>query len=171
MKPEILTALIGVGGTAVGAFVGAWFAYLSQKNQHIQLVKKMRVERTFDAAENLLQLIITMRATAYVTYGKQRFEVALMFKSPSRLSEWYLDFQRAWYAKQYLIDANSIECCKLIHRYLVDTFQKYPDLLNPDKKPEFTADQFSELHANFLTLLAKAEESLKKFLLHDLEKT
>ena len=71
MNCDLLTGLIGILGVAIGALIPAWFGYLSEKSEHTRFVKRIRIEKRFLLAEQLIKHIkLPSMAISLKTMGR-----------------------------------------------------------------------------------------------------
>jgi hypothetical protein len=170
---EFILAVIGVAGTLLGTFIGSFFAYRSINKQFSQSIKKMRVERTFLAYEQLLEVIIA--AQSLLTFQGHRVSPALHIRE---FPLWYSQFQPLWHQKQYLLDNDSLVACRKIAEFIARFVEKYPQFrtgrlsedLPSGPTPELTQDVLA-WHAEFLSLLEAARSPLQEFLTHRIEES
>ena len=158
LSNETLLAILGVAGTLIGTLGGAYFAYRSIDKQFSQSIKKMRVERTFLAYEQLLEVIIAVQSI--LTFEGKRMSPALAIQ---HFSLWYSQFQPLWHQKQYLLDDESLIACRRIAEFIARFTEKYPQFRTGQVPEGFPSGPTPELiqdvvasHSEFLALLEAA---------------
>ena len=171
MKIELLIALIGILGTVTVSFIGTLFAYLTHKNEFAQFVKKIRVERTFQAYEKLLELVIMAQITQLHNKDGKKLSMSSVLMEKENFKTWYPEFHKAWHTKQYLLDSDSMNTCKVVADFITKVIKKYPTFGGGEAiQHSATEEEFFDLHSRFLSILESAHESLKKFLNSGIEK-
>jgi len=172
MSNELLLALVGILGTLGGTFAGSLFSFLSLKRQFSQSIRTIRLNRTFDSYENLLEIIIA--AQVHMTYadkGVQHRLSTILYES-TQFRAWYPEYLQAWHQKKYLLDLKSLTACEKLAAFIIDLNNEYPGFRAESKdKPQIeTLSKLFEIHMRFFDLLSECYESLRAYLLSGIEK-
>ncbi|MGD0036883.1 MAG: hypothetical protein ABSC53_06290 [Bacteroidota bacterium] len=172
LSNELILGVMGTLCTLLGAFFGALFSYLSLNKQFSHSIKKLRIDRTFDSYENLLELIIAAQSYKTSTVDNIKYTFSAVLFEEKNFRVWYGAFLKAFHQKKYLLDSQSLASCEKLSSFIVAFLNKYPwfraDRSDSEKFP--TLSELIDCHKEYFGLLSEAYDSLKNFLLHDIEK-
>ena len=160
---ELLLAIIGITGTLLGIFIGAFFSYKSIDKQFKHSIKRMLIERKISAYDELLEIIVTAQGTRRVIdTDKSIYKVSVILSSSKYFSQWFVPYHLAWAQKKYQLDPSSLSCCSDVSDFIQEFLDNHPEWhSNP---PAVDATELSrDLHSRFLSLLENAYNSLKVY--------
>ena len=170
-QSNTITTLIAVGGTVAGTLIGAVFGYMSIKRQYKLSVQKMRVDRKFEAYEKLIEQIIIAGGTRPLASdaGSPKKHISAVLHDKVVFKNWYLNFQRAWYPKQYLLDPESLKSCQDLYTFLTDLLNKHPNFTTNDPPLKWEKGELFDIHTKFLSLVATTGKHLQSYLSKGIE--
>jgi hypothetical protein len=169
MDCNIVTALIAVGGTALGVLITSWFNLLSKKSEHKVFIKRFRAERTFDFCEQLISHILRAEYTDFIDFAGKKVEVYHFLQRKEHFKNWYAQYVDTWYSKQYLLNNRSLIACQKLNKFLYDLTDSHEQLIRESSLKPLTPEQLAKASEELRPLLFEVHESLQSFLQHGIE--
>jgi hypothetical protein len=164
MNTTITTALIGVGGTALGVFIASWFNLLAKKAEHNVFIRRFRFERSFAFCEQLISHVYSAEYTGLIDYKGEKVQVYHLLQQKETFLDWYAQFVDTWRSKQYLLDKRSLVACQELTRFLLALTDLHGQLIRESSLKPLTQEQLAEVTAKLRPLLFEVHESLRAFL-------
>ena len=169
MDSNTTTALIGVGGTALGAFVSSLFNYLSKGAEHKIFIKRFRAERTFAFCEQLIAHVLRAEYAELIEHNREKASIYHLLKDKDQFVKWYAQFEDTWYSKQYLLDEQSLKACEKLSKYMYALIDSQDQLMRASSLKRLTQEQMVKVTKELRPLLLEVHESLQSFLQHGID--
>ncbi|MGD0037333.1 MAG: hypothetical protein ABSC53_08580 [Bacteroidota bacterium] len=164
MNIIITTALIGVGGTALGVFIASWFNLLAKKAEHNVFIRRFRFERSFAFCEQLISHIYSAEYTGLIDYNGKKVQVYHLLQQKEKFLNWYTNFVDTWRSKQYLLDKRSLVACQKLTRFLFALTDSHEQLIRESSLKPLTQEELAKVTEELRPLLFEVHESLQAFL-------